>query len=78
MELKPGHRVCFCFCSTERVHLAKVYDGTSNRFLGTFNHPQEITTEELEHFINAKAAEHGLVAVMKIPQMPWNFYIERP
>ena len=75
--LKPGHRVCFCG-STNGAHYAEIYDGASKRLLGRLDHPQELTIEQLESFIIAKAAEHGLCAVMTIPEMPWNFYIVEP
>ena len=72
MELKPGHRVCFCY--KDGVHVAQIFAGASKRLLGEFIHPQDLTNDDLEEFIKQKASEHGLTAV-KAPFVGCNFYI---
>jgi len=75
MELKPGYRVCFCY--KNGVHLAQIFAGASKRLLGEFIHPQDLTNDDLEEFINIEASKYGLFAV-KAPFVECNFYITAP
>ena len=78
MELRAGHRVCFCYYRGSGVHIAEVYDGASKRRVGEFDHPQELQTEdELRKFLVAKVAAQGqgLSVSSPYPLVPCNFKI---
>lgn len=75
MDLKPGHRVCFC--RVDGVRKAEIYDGASKRLLGELDRPKNLTSRELEDFVKARAATNGLTA-RRAPYVGCNFYIVDP
>lgn len=72
VNLKKGNRVCFCV--VDGVHKARVYAGASKRKLGEFDHPQNLTNQELEILLRAKAKTQDL-AIKRAPYVGCNFYV---
>ena len=75
VELKPGHRVCFC-CKNGK-HIAEVYDGASKRLLGEFDHPPDLTIYELEMLLVRMVSKYHL-AVKRVHFLPGIFDIVTP